>query len=116
MVSLDHNSTLDTTDRQGNTALHYACRGAKHDTIAMLLEKYDAVSVSKRNVDKKLPIDILWENNADSDRESVAYTESVYRLLRAYPETIMGIDVKVQSASVSCQSSSPTGKKRKLGD
>ena len=32
--------TLDTIDRQGNTALHYfACLGAKYETIALLLEK-----------------------------------------------------------------------------
>ena len=41
--------TLDTIDRQGNTALHFACLGAKYETIALLLEKYDAVSVSKWN-------------------------------------------------------------------
>ena len=31
--------TLDTIDRQGNTALHFACLGAKYETIALLLEK-----------------------------------------------------------------------------
>ena len=33
LVGLDP-ATLDALDREGNTALHYACRGAKHGTIA----------------------------------------------------------------------------------
>eukprot|EP00985_Skeletonema_marinoi_P007881 scaffold3517_cov169-Skeletonema_marinoi.AAC.3 len=88
LVGLD-TVTLDAVDHYNNTALHYACRGAKHETITLLLEKYDAVSVSKRNAHKKLPIDLLWESNEVLDRESVEYTESVFRLLKAYPETTM---------------------------
>ena len=83
--------TRDATDSRGNTALHYACRGAKHDTIAMLLEKYDAASVSKRNADDKLPIDLLWESNEVTGRESLEYTESVFQLLRAYPELVQSV-------------------------
>jgi ankyrin repeat protein len=86
--------TLDAVDREGNTALHYACRGAKYDTIALLLEKYGAVSVSKRNAHKKLPIDLLCETNEVLDRESIEYTESIFRLLRAYPETMMNCNVE----------------------
>ena len=47
-------STLAAMDRDGNTALHLACRGARYEVIAMLLEKYDAASVSKRNAHKML--------------------------------------------------------------
>eukprot|EP00984_Skeletonema_dohrnii_P010078 scaffold3907_cov76-Skeletonema_dohrnii-CCMP3373.AAC.5 len=88
LIGLD-STTLDVVDHDNNTALHYACRGAKYETIAMLLEEYDAVSVSKRNAQKKLPIDLLWESNSVEDRESVEYTESVFRLLTAYPELMM---------------------------
>jgi ankyrin repeat protein len=70
LIGLD-TTTLDAVDKGGNTALHLACRGAKYDTIALLLEKYDAVSVSKRNAQKKLPIDLLFESNEVLDRESV---------------------------------------------
>eukprot|EP00986_Skeletonema_menzelii_P010670 scaffold5284_cov110-Skeletonema_menzelii.AAC.1 len=87
LLSLDE-AALDAVDRQGSTALHYACRGAKHDTIALLLEKYDAASVSKRNAHGKLPIDLLWESNEVSDRGSAEYTGSVFQLVRAYPEMI----------------------------
>eukprot|EP00985_Skeletonema_marinoi_P025805 scaffold19308_cov75-Skeletonema_marinoi.AAC.1 len=75
--------TLDAVDHSNNTALNYACRGAKHETITLLMDKYDAVSVSKRNAQKKLPIDLLWESNEVLDRESVEYMESVFRLLKA---------------------------------
>ena len=105
--------TLRAVDYGNNTALHYACRGAKYDTIALLLDNYDAVSVSKRNTHGKLPIDLLLESNTVENRESIEYTESVFRLLKAYPETIMGIDIQTQSASASCSSQSV--KKRKLG-
>ena len=88
LLSLDA-TILDAVDRQWNTALHHACRGAKYETIAMLLEKYDAASVSKRNAAGKLPIDLLWESNEVSDRESVEYMGSVFQLVRAYPEMTM---------------------------
>eukprot|EP00984_Skeletonema_dohrnii_P010075 scaffold3907_cov76-Skeletonema_dohrnii-CCMP3373.AAC.2 len=70
-------------------ALHYACCGAKYETITLLLEEYDAVSVLKRNAQKKLPIHLLWESNSVEDSESVEYSESVFRLLKAYPEMMM---------------------------
>ncbi len=71
-------TTLGTVDREGNTTIHYACRGAKYQTIAMLLDEFDAVSVSKRNAEKKLPIDLLWESNAVEDGECVEHTECVF--------------------------------------
>eukprot|EP00984_Skeletonema_dohrnii_P005581 scaffold1968_cov89-Skeletonema_dohrnii-CCMP3373.AAC.8 len=70
LVGLD-TTALDDVDREGNTALHYACRGAKYETIAMLVETYDAISVSKRNAHGKLPINLLLESERVSDRESV---------------------------------------------
>jgi ankyrin repeat protein len=93
LVGLDA-TTLDAVDRDGNTALHLACHCARHEIIAMLLEKYGAVSVSKRNTLKKLPIDLLWERSEVLDRESIEYTESVFRLLTAHPETLMNVNMK----------------------
>ena len=86
-----HTLTLDALDRGKNTALHYACRGAKYETIALLLEKYSTASLSKTNDHGKLPIDLLWESNAVEDRESVEFTGSFFRLLRAYPEMIQSV-------------------------
>jgi ankyrin repeat protein len=115
MIELDA-TTLDTVDREGNTVLHHACLGANHDAIALLQEKYDAVSVSTRNAHKKLPINLLFESNEILDRESVQYTESIFRLLRAYPETVMniGIHSKQRIASAVCASPSKNGTKRKF--
>ena len=71
---------------------HYACRDANNAIIALLLDKYGSMSVSKRK-QSQLPIDLLLENNERynelRDEESVEYIESIYRLLMAYPETIM---------------------------
>ena len=115
LIGLD-TTTLRSVDFDNKIALHCACRGAKYDTIAMLLEKYDAISVSKRNAHNKLPIDLLWGSNEVLDRESVEYMECVFRLLKAYPETVMsiGINMKQQSTSEVC--SSQHGKKRKFAN
>jgi len=114
LVGLDA-TTLDAVDEDGNTAIHLACCSGSYEIIALLLDKFDAVSVSKRNSRKKLPIDLLWESNVWEDKESVEYTESVFRLLTAYPETVMNIGIQKQpSASANCPSSS--GKKRKFGN
>ncbi len=80
-------TTLGAVDEQGNTALHYACRGAKHKMIALLTETYGAVS--KRNARNQLPIHLLLLGDEVSDREGIEYTDSIFRLIRAYPETVM---------------------------
>ncbi len=88
LVELD-TTALEAVDEGNDTALHYACRSAKFETIALLLRKYGAISVSKRNAQKKLPIDLLWESSEVVDRESVEYTGSIFQLVKAYPETVM---------------------------
>ena len=113
LIGLDP-SSLDAVDRNGNTALHYACLGAKHDTIALLLEKYDAVSVSKRNAENKLPIELLWESDAVKDEESAEYTDCVFRLLKAYPETLRNVGTVEQQALTACSGRNGNGKKSSL--
>ncbi len=82
-------TTLEALGEENNTALHYACRSAKYETIALLLGKYEAISVSKRNAQEKIPLDLLWESNEVVDRESVEYMGSVFQLVKAHPETVM---------------------------
>jgi len=105
-------------DREGNTALHLACHRARYEVIVTLLETYDAASVSKRNAQKKLPIDLLFESSLVPDRESVDYTETAYRLLRAYPEMVMySINMQKQRADLalgSCPSSKSGWKEEKV--
>ena len=114
LVGLD-TTILDAVDLEGNTSLHYACRGAKYDTIALLLEKYGAVSVSRQNSHRKLPIDLLWESSEVLDRENAEYTESVFRLLKAHPETVIDYDVDMKQKAMTGGCSPLHAKKRKLG-
>ena len=83
-------STLIMTDSEGNTALHRACRGANYEVIALILEKYDAVSISTQNLRGKLPIELLFfETDSALDRNSSRYTGTIFHLLRSYPNTLM---------------------------
>jgi ankyrin repeat protein len=88
LLGLDPTS-LGVVDEQGNTALHYACRGAKHKMILLLTNKKMYGAVSKRNACNELPIHLLLLSNEVSDRECIEYTDSIFRLIRAYPETVM---------------------------
>ena len=76
-------------DYDNSTALqyHHACRGAKYETIAMLLE------ISREAFSIPIDILLLLESNAnaveDRESESDEYIESVFRLLKAYPKTVI---------------------------
>ena len=114
LAGLDPN-TLTYGGWKGNTALHYACLKADYDIIAFLLEKYGALSVSKRNVDNKLPIHLLLENDLTESMDEIEYMESAFLLLRAYPETVMmSEDDEQQSLSERGCLSRIGGKKRKF--
>ena len=82
-------TTLRHVDFDQDNVLHYACRGVKYETIAMLLDRYNAGLVSMRNANNELPIDLLFKSNSVEDGESEEYTDCVFRLLRAYPETLV---------------------------
>jgi hypothetical protein len=111
---IDQNSSsFEVTDRWQNTLLHFACRGANHVMIAFLLEKYDGAFVSTRNSSKQLPIDLLFGSEAVSDREGIEYMESIYRLIRAYPETLMGCNMNMTERQ---QAQCDNRKKRKIDD
>jgi len=91
LVDKNTGETLRIADLEGNTALHRACHSARFEIIALLLDKHGAVSVSNRNLKGKLPIELLlFETDADLDRESTRYTESIFRLVSAYPAVVMG--------------------------
>jgi ankyrin repeat protein len=113
LIGLDPN-TLTAVDMEGDTALHLACRGAKHDIIALLLEKYSAVSVSQGNVYNKLPIHLLFESNSVVNREDdTKYMDSLFQLLRANPETVMLSEDTKQASIPHGGRPSRSGKKRK---
>ena len=113
LVGLEPN-TLTNVDREGNTALHHACRGAKYDTIALLLENYGTVSVSKSNALNKLPIHLLFESGAVANREDdIKYMESVFQLLRVNPEAVVVPGDEKQQSFPQVGRPSRSGKKRK---
>ena len=70
---------LQSRDLDGNSVLHHACCGGKHETITLLLEKYN-FTVSTPNSNKQLPIDLLLQSEAVSDKESIAHNNSIFRL------------------------------------
>ena len=113
-----HPTTLQNVDSNQNTVLHYACRGANYSAISLLLDKYDATSVSMRNAHNELPIDLLFKSSAAENRESVEYIDCVFRLLRAHPE-VMTIESGTRMGQViissTISSSTLVGKKRKIG-
>jgi ankyrin repeat protein len=110
LIKLDPTS-LRARDFDDNTSLHYACRGANHAIIALLIEKYGALSVSKQNAHGQLPIDLLFASNVVSDREGVEYTESIFRLLRVYPAMMNCIP---NATTTSHSDSKVSPKKRKI--
>ncbi len=74
------------------------------------------MSVAKRNAHNQLPIDLLLQSkNEMSDKESDERTESIYRLLRAYPETLMHYDLGQAGSSDGCRSQQ-NNKKRKIDE
>jgi ankyrin repeat protein len=87
LLGIDKN-TIAFVDMDGDTPLHYACHGGKFENIAVILDKYNGASVSKVNSRNKLPIDLLWESEAVVDRESTDYVDAMFRLLKAYPDSL----------------------------
>lgn len=67
-------------------------RGVNCEVIPYLLDRpISSASVSERNVDGMLPIHLfcVYVNEQDEEREDTpVYTETIWRLLTAYPETL----------------------------
>ena len=58
--------------------------------------KYDDVSYRNGTPTRSSLSILSWESNAVEDRESIEYTESVYRLMKAYPESLTNAGTAVQ--------------------
>jgi len=83
--------SLDMKDSEENNIMHYACRGAAYATIKLLLDKFGSGKfLSQRNKGGRLPIDLLiYQENVD--RSGIHYTECLFNLMRACPETISSV-------------------------
>ena len=81
---------LNVCDVNKNFPLHYACRGCSFGVVKYVLGK-QKTSFSARNADGKLPIQLLCEAGQQDgvDNESPEFTETIWRLLLAYPETVL---------------------------
>jgi len=77
---------LNKCDVNKNYLLHHACRGGKCEVIQYLLD--NPMGLSERNANGMLPIHLFCEyviGKADTSE----YTETIWRLLTAYPETVL---------------------------
>jgi len=79
-----------------NFPLHHACRGGNCEVISYLLKTPMAsASVSERtgmNSDGMLPIQLFCEyvnEEQEGEEENTEYTETIWHLLTAYPETVL---------------------------
>ena len=96
-------------DSQGNSLLHYACRGGNLEVVRYLLGRGQVLSVTERNAEDKLPVHLLCEAGMDRevcstrrdgvqwqmwrggmvDADGPEYVEAIWRLLLASPGTMM---------------------------
>ena len=91
LVGMDE-SHLGICDDEGKYPLHYACDSANHDVIKYLMEK-NVSSISERTSANMLPLHLLCmsaEVEDPDDSESPECTESIWRVLTAYPDAILG--------------------------
>ena len=80
--------SLNNVDAKNNSPFHYACRRGNCDVVNYLLEA-NVPSVSERNNEKKLAINLLFECGENIlDRDSLEYIETIHRLLLANPEVV----------------------------
>jgi ankyrin repeat protein len=90
LVELD-DRCLHICDVHEDSTLHYACRKGNCGVVNYLLDRC-VPSVSKRNRDGKLPIHLLCEaakGLKEGGNQPPAYTETIWSLLLAYPETVL---------------------------
>ena len=82
-------SVLTIPDKRGELPLRKACRGG-HIQLIKELMILNAPTVSERNDANELPIFILCKRSGKDAavRESLEYTEVIWQMLLAHPETV----------------------------
>jgi len=81
---------LNACDVNKNYRLHHACQGGNCEVISYLLETSMSSSISERNINCKLPIHLFCEHvRCCHGHDPPEYTETIWRLLTAYPETVL---------------------------
>eukprot|EP00956_Cyclotella_meneghiniana_P001031 scaffold1235_cov25-Cyclotella_meneghiniana.AAC.4 len=77
-------------DENDNYLLHYACRGGNVDVVGYLLKTEHLRTVSLKNKDGQLPIDVFKEfvQENPSEERDVEYVDVIRHLLLADPEIV----------------------------
>ena len=79
---------LHHCDQKKNSVLHNACQGGNCEVVKLLIER-NVPSVSERNTDNKLPIQLLLESvEHQVDHNSPEYIEAIWLLLLTYPSVL----------------------------
>jgi len=89
LIDIMDDDSLKICDADGKFPLHYACIGCNHDVIKYLLEEGNVSSISERTIaTNMLPFHLLCttEEVKGSWEE---FTESLWRVLTAYPDAIL---------------------------
>ena len=82
-----NSNSLQVCDGKGNSALHIACLTGKYNITNFILNQ-PGHGASSHNADGKLPIQLLLFE-AECDRDSLEYMDSIDSLLRAYPTALL---------------------------
>ena len=85
----NHDNNMCAFDENGDTTLHYACRGNNFKVVNYLLAKHMQL-VTKRNNDGDLQLYLCstGEGKSNSMTNDIEQLETIWRLLLAYPEDV----------------------------
>ena len=93
LAELSPNYRLNACDMDKNYLLHHACRGGNFEVISYLLKTpISSASVSEKNDDGMLPIHLFCKfvnEHVEEEKDTPEYTETIWHLLTAYPETVL---------------------------
>ena len=87
-IELD-DTLLNNWDEKGNTAMHWACRHGNYQVVHYILRNHMSM-VTKANSDGDLPIHLACDYV--NENEQTASIEEVFRLLLAYPESLIALE------------------------
>ena len=87
---LERNSDITAADENGDLPLHKACQTGNVPLIEYLMAK-DMATIEVKNFSNELPVHALANRSGKDDivLESTKYTGAIFKLLRAYPDTIL---------------------------
>ncbi len=87
---LERNSDITAADENGDLPLHKACQRGDVPLVEFLMAK-DMATIAVTNFSNELPVHALANRSGRDDvlLESTEYMGTIYKLLRAYPDTML---------------------------